>query len=55
MMIHENLLDNYKIKKMLTSLRGIQTPSAELAEKLRIEVEYFRRNARRMRYPKFRR
>jgi hypothetical protein len=55
MMVHQDLLDNCKIKKLVTSLRSIQTPSAELAEKLRIEAEYFRRNARRMRYPKFRR
>jgi hypothetical protein len=55
MMIHQDLLDNCKIKKLVTSLRSIETPSAELAEKLRIEAEYFRRNARRMRYPKFRR
>jgi hypothetical protein len=55
MMVHQDLLDNCKIKKLVTSLRSIQTPSAELAEKLRTEAEYFRRNARRMRYPKFRR
>ncbi len=55
MMIHQDLLDNCKIKKLVTSLRSIETQSAELAEKLRIEAEYFRRNARRMRYPKFRR
>ena len=55
MMIHQDLLDNCKIKKLVTSLRAIQTPSAELAEKLRVEAEYFRRNTRRMRYPKFRR
>jgi hypothetical protein len=55
MMIHQDLLDNCKIKKLVTSLRSLQTPSAELAEKLRTEAEYFRRNARRMRYPKFRR
>lgn len=55
MMIHQDLLDNCKIKRLVTSLRSIQTPSAELAEKLRTEAEYFRRNARRMRYPKFRR
>ena len=55
MMIHQDLLDNCKIKKLVTALRSIQTPSAELAEKLRTEAEYFRRNARRMRYPKFRR
>lgn len=55
MMVHQDLLDNCKIKKLVTSLRSIQTPSAELVEKLRTEAEYFRRNARRMRYPKFRR
>jgi hypothetical protein len=55
MMVHQDLLDNCKIKKLVTSLRSIQTPSVELAEKLRTEAEYFRRNARRMRYPKFRR
>jgi hypothetical protein len=55
MMVHQDLLDNCKIKKLVTSLRSIQTPSVELAEKLRTEGEYFRRNARRMRYPKFRR
>ena len=55
MMIHQDLLDNCKIKKLVTSLRSIDTQSAELADKLRIEAEYFRRNARRMRYPKFRR
>jgi hypothetical protein len=55
MMVQQDLLDNCKIKKLVTSLRSIPTPSVELAEKLRTEAEYFRRNARRMRYPKFRR
>lgn len=55
MMIHQDLLDNCKIKKLVTSLRSIETSSTELAEKLRTEAAYFRRNARRMRYPKFRR
>ena len=55
MMIHQDLLDNCKIKKLVASLRSIQTSSVELAEKLQTEAEYFRRNARRMRYPKFRR
>ena len=54
MMVHQDLLDNCKIKKLVTSLQSIQTPSVVLAEKLRTEAEYFRRNARRMRYPKFR-
>jgi hypothetical protein len=55
MMIHQDLLDNCKIKKLVASLRSIQTSSAELAEKLRTEADYFVKNARRMRYPKFRR
>jgi hypothetical protein len=55
MMIHQDLLDNCKIKKLVTALRSTETPSPELTEKLRTEAEYFRRNARRMRYPKFRR
>jgi len=55
MMVHQDLLDNCKIKQLVAALQSIQTPSAQLAEKLRTEAEYFRRNARRMRYPKFRR
>lgn len=55
MMVHQDLLDNCKIKKLVSSLRSNETASAELAEKLRTQAEYFRRNARRMRYPKFRR
>jgi len=54
MMVHQDLLDGCKIKKLVASLRSIQTSSAELAEKLRTEADYFTRNARRMRYPKFR-
>ena len=56
MMVHRDWLDNGKIKKLVASLRSLQTSlSGELAEKFRIEAEYFRRNALRMRYPKFRR
>ena len=55
MMIHQDLLDNCKIKRLVASLRSIQTSSAELAEKLRTEADYFVKNVRRMRYPKFRR
>ena len=55
MMVHQDWLDNGKIKKLVTSLQSIQTSSAELAEKLGAQAEYFRRNAMRMRYPKFRR
>jgi hypothetical protein len=55
MMTHQHWLDNGKIKKLVTSLQSTQTSSAELTEKFRLEAEYFRRNAMRMRYPKFRR
>jgi hypothetical protein len=55
MTIHQDLLDHCKIKKLVASLRSLQTTSAELADKLRTEVDYFVKNARRMRYPKFRR
>ena len=54
-MIHQDLLDRCKIKKLVASLRSIPTTSAELADQLRTETGYFIRNAKRMRYPKFRR
>jgi hypothetical protein len=54
-MIHGDLLENGKIKKLVMSLQSIQTSSVELAERFRTEPQYFRRNARRMRYLKFRR
>jgi len=54
MMIHQDLLDNCKIKKLVASLLSIETSSPELTNKLRTEADYFRNNARRMRYPKFR-
>jgi hypothetical protein len=37
------------------ALRSIDVTNPEVAEKLRIEADYFERNAERMRYPKFRR
>lgn len=54
-MIHQDLLDEGKIEALVTSLRSIETPSAELVEKIRTEAEYFEKNAERMRYPEFRR
>ena len=47
-------LDNGKIENLVESLRSIQARDAEVAEKLRIEAQYFERNAERMRYPNFR-
>ncbi len=54
-MIHQNLLDDGKMEALVSSLRSIETPSAELVEKIRTEAEYFEKNAERMRYPEFRR
>jgi len=52
---HQRLLDKGKIKKLVLSLRSIASTNPEVIEKLRIETNYFERNAERMRYPKFRR
>jgi hypothetical protein len=49
------LLDKGKIEKLVGALRSIDVTNPEVAEKLRIEADYFERNAERMRYPKFRR
>ena len=51
----KRLLDKGKIEKLLAALRSIPSPNPEVREKLRIEADYFERNAERMRYPKFRR
>jgi hypothetical protein len=55
MLVHQDLLDKGKLKKLTAALRSIRTDNPELAEKLRTEADYFHRNALRMRYPKFRR
>ena len=47
-------LDKGKIAKLVASLRQIQTPDADLANKLRNEADYFATHAARMNYPKFR-
>lgn len=47
-------LDKGKVAKLVASLRSIQTPDAELAQKIRTEADYFVSNATRMRYPQFR-
>jgi hypothetical protein len=49
------LLDKGKIEKLVDALRSIVSSNVEVAEKLRTEADYFQRNAKRMRYPKFRR
>lgn len=50
----ERLLDKGKIEKLVQSLRAIECADGELAEKIRTQADYFERNAKRMRYPKFR-
>lgn len=49
------LLDKGKIEKLVAALRSIHSTNPEIADKIRIEADYFERNAERMRYPKFRR
>jgi len=51
---HQRLLDKGKIEKLVLTLRAINPTNPEVIEKLRIETNYFERNAERMRYPKFR-
>jgi hypothetical protein len=51
----KRLLDKGKIEKPVLTLRSIDSTNPEVVEKLRIEANYFERNAERMRYPKFRR
>jgi hypothetical protein len=48
------LLDKGKIEKLVGSLRSIHSANPEVIEKIRIEADYFERNADRMRYPTFR-
>ena len=50
---HQRLLDKRKIEKLVLTLRAIPSSNSEVAEKLRIETNYFERNAERMRYPSF--
>jgi hypothetical protein len=47
-------LDKGNIKKLVASLHSIQTPDADLANKIRNEADYFATNAARMNYSKFR-
>ena len=49
------LLDKGKIEKLVGALRAIRSTNPEVAEKIRLEADYFENNAERMRYPKFRR
>jgi len=54
MTVHQDMLDEGKIKDLVAALRSIDSSSSEVAEKIRIEAGYFENNAARMRYPEFR-
>jgi hypothetical protein len=53
-MAHQHFLDDGKIEKLVAKLRSLSPDNRELAAAVRIEANYFQRNAERMRYPKFR-
>ncbi len=56
MKVHQKrLLDKGKIEKLVAALRSTESTNPDVLEKLRVEADYFERNAPRMRYPKFRR
>lgn len=50
----DELLDEGKIEDLVASLRSVDSSNPELAEKIRIEADYFEKNTERMRYPAFR-
>lgn len=55
MRVHQKrLLDKGKIEKLAAALGSLHSSNPEVAEKIRLEADYFKRNAERMRYPKFR-
>jgi hypothetical protein len=56
MKVHQKrLLDRGRIEKLVAALGAIRSPHPQVTQKLRLEADYFARNAERMRYPKFRR
>jgi hypothetical protein len=56
MKVHQKrLLDKGKLERLVLALRSIHSTNPEVLEELRVEADYFERNAERMRYPKFRR
>jgi hypothetical protein len=54
MMRQQSKLDGGEIENLVRSLRGLETADPQLADQIRIEADYFERNAARMRYPQFR-
>jgi len=55
MKVHQDLLDQGNIEKLVGALRSLDSFHPEVADKIRTEADYFERNAERMRYPEFRR
>jgi len=55
MMRQQSKLDAGEIEKLVRYLRGLETADPQFADKIRVEADYFERNAARMRYPQFRR
>ena len=53
--IHQDHLDQGRMEELVCSLRSIECSSPQLAEEFRDEANYFEKNAKRMRYPEFRR
>jgi len=49
----KRLLDKEKIEKLVAAIAAIHSSNPELAEKIRLEADYFRGNAERKRYPRF--
>ena len=55
MRVHQKrLLDKGKIEKLVAAITSLYSTNPEIAEKIRLEADYFNRSAERMRYPKFR-
>jgi hypothetical protein len=48
------LLDEGKIERLVLAIRSAESNNAEVLEKIRLEADYFGRNAGRMCYPQFR-
>jgi hypothetical protein len=55
MMRHQPKLDGGQIEKLVRYLRSLHPSNDEVAKRIRLEADYFERNAERMRYPEFRR
>lgn len=55
MRVHQKrLLDKGKIDKLVAAIASLHSANPEVAKKIRLEADYFHRNAERMRYPSFR-